>query len=98
MTDAPLCVVTYQNPADFCDRHKTISLVRRCCHLGNRFVIEMRRGDEAYRTVDFVEDLPDGGVLVEADCCWDEQQAQVIWDWQVERLKNGETPVPERGS
>lgn len=39
--------------------------VARCAHFGERFVVQINANDSGFIIVDYVEDLPDGDVLVE---------------------------------
>ncbi len=87
---------TYADPADFCERHAGNSVVRRCCHLGNRYVAEMRLHGEEKGYIDYVEDAADGGLIVEPGGPLDRVGLQVEWDRQIARMRAGEAPMPDR--
>jgi hypothetical protein len=49
----------------FVDNHNGMYYAHRCMHIGNRFVVEIRSRESGFVVVDYVEDLPNGDVLVE---------------------------------
>jgi hypothetical protein len=95
-------VVEYCAPAIGCERHRDVWLCRRCCHLGNRFVAwvdseGISRGSW-WAHIDYVEDLPDGEVLVEPGHADTLEAALELWDDMVAVMKSGRPPNPEWGN
>lgn len=71
--------------------------VVRCTHIGERFVMHGEHGS-CYVAVDYVEDLPDGGVIVEGTD-WYEPEPDAVeatWDDKVSRMRADIPPDPER--
>ncbi len=93
-------------PAIGCPRHKGQWHERRCYHLGNRFVdwVQMdewdgRPGGGGWSCfIDYVEDLPDGGVIVEPNHANNPEQAEELWQRQVAKMCRGEPPDRDAGN
>lgn len=89
-------------PSIFCERHKGRTDIRRCAHLGNRFVAWVQLDDwlmpdrwNAF--VDFVEDVCGGNVIVEPGYAETFDGAMQLWNEQVAKMQRGEPPNPELG-
>lgn len=81
-----------------CGRHMGIAKdVVRCTHIGERFVVEIRR-ESGYTAVDYVEDLPDDGLLIESTDWYHPDQAvlNAVWLEKVSRMRADVPPDPER--
>ena len=65
--------------------------VRRCAHLGNRFVVEIVNGYEGSAFVDYVQERP---FLVETHYRSDGDTDE-LWDRLNERMLAGKAPWPE---
>ncbi len=89
-------LICYAEPVEFCERHKGNTLVRRCCHLGNRCVIESRIAGHQQGFIDYVEDLPDGDLICEPGLLLDRGGLDKAWLRAIERMKRGDAPVVER--
>lgn len=76
--------------------------VKRCAHFGERFVVEIKRGDGIIGgVVDYVEDVSDGEVIVEGHAAVSYETGQDregIWEWLVERMMADDPPDPEKGT
>ena len=68
-----------------CERHSPSQFganlaVVRCAHWSNRFVVEFRTSFQGWHFIDYVEDLPDDDVLMQANYVpmgkWDE-----VWSY-----------------
>lgn len=68
--------------------------VARCSHYGRRFVVDIRNAESGFVIVDYVEDLPDGDVLVEAHSPASEDVG-TCWDRLVARMLADDPPQPE---
>lgn len=91
------------SPALGCPRHKDHWIFKRCAHLGSRFVVwsqmidwTAKIGWSAY--IDYVEDLPDGDVIVQGNYTRNQEQAEEMWALMVKLMESGEAPNPERGT
>lgn len=69
--------------------------VVRCSHVGPRFVVHLRDHQTGYNIVDYVEDLPDGEVIVEACGGLDDDASARAFDRLVARMVAGDPPRPE---
>lgn len=82
---------------------------KRCMHVGNRFVVEIRPTQWDGGFVDYVEDLPDGEVIVEGHSAlnygagedpetdeWGDR-ADDLWDYLTKRMMAGDPPNPDWG-
>lgn len=82
-----------------CSRHKTAAPYRiaRCCHIGDRFVVQMERPERRYTTIDYVEDLADGGLIVEATDWYEAepQEIETVWSAKLDRLRTDLPPDPD---
>lgn len=65
--------------------HATVAYTVRCMHLGSRFVVEIHSVDSDFVVIDYVEDLPNGDVLVEDD-------ETGGWDHHVAKMLSGRAP------
>jgi hypothetical protein len=85
-----------------CERHRGFApvssrssyKVTRCAHIGQRFVVQIEPVDGHYfTTVDYVEDLSDGDVVVEA---YSPQREDVdaVWDDLVAKMRADVPPDP----
>ena len=75
--------------------------VRRCAHLGDRFVVEIRATQWEGGFIDYVEDLPDGEVLVEGHSAYDYSQnkdREGIWEALIERMMRDDPPDTEKST
>ncbi len=96
-------LTTWGQPSIFCERHKDRHEIRRCAHLGNRFVAWVQLDDwlkpeDWCCFVDYVEDKPDGGIIVEPSHTHTVEDAQVLWQEQIEKMQAGIPPDPEAGN
>ncbi len=93
-------------PAIGCPRHRGEWHERRCYHLGNRFVdwVQMdnwdgRPGGGGWSCfIDYVEDLPEGGVIVEPNHANNAGEAEELWQRQVAKMYRGEPPDKDAGN
>lgn len=81
-----------------CPRHAKRLEVVRCTHIGERFVVQMQNPETGYVLVDYVEDLPDDGLIIETNDWYHAEPAQLdtVWQRAVERMRADDPPVPER--
>jgi hypothetical protein len=69
--------------------------VRRCAHLGNRFIVEIRSNRPAsqYAILDYVEDATPGGAeIIEAYDTMTDEQADATWARLYARMTSGVGP------
>lgn len=83
-----------------CPRHRfgSAATIERCCHIGARFVVQATSPRTGYVMVDYVEDLPDGGLVIETND-WYEPNSEaidLIWQRAVERMRADDPPNAER--
>jgi len=102
---------TFADPEEFCERHKGNHLIRRCAHLGDRYVAELRikpgtavgqplalasaTWDSGY--IDYSEDLPDDDMIVEGHRFETREEAATLWEEMTGRMLRGEAPNGDFG-
>lgn len=69
--------------------------VVRCAHIGSRFVVNIRSWDLGFNSIDFVEDLPGGDLIIEPCHSNDASDAAMIFASLCARMLAGESPQPE---
>ena len=69
--------------------------VARCDHLGDRFVVQSDYCKSPLTWVDYVEDLPDGTVLVESRALVYAAEIAAVWDAFVAKMLAGIPPTPK---
>lgn len=82
-----------------CERHAPPHfsgnyIVVRCAHFGTRFVVEFRTSLPDRHFMDYVEDLPDGDVLVQAGYV-PVENSDDVWDYLHRCMMAGIPPDPE---
>lgn len=77
-----------------CERgHGDVALVR-CAHFQNRFVVEIAGTSSESHFIDYVEDMPDGSVVVEGYWVAPERQPE-MWALLNAKMLEGEPPYDE---
>jgi hypothetical protein len=94
-------VIIFGDPDEFCERHKGNVLVRRCCHFGQRSVVEMRIKELAVEQgfyVDYVEDLDNGDMGIESsDLFRSRAEGDEYWQIMVDKMMAGRGPTLQSG-
>jgi hypothetical protein len=85
-----------------CPMHQEFSAVPdfrliRCCHIGDRYVVESSLLDGKMLSVDYIEARDGAGVALETES-WltgpDDEQIRRTYDRFVERMRAGDPPRP----
>lgn len=86
--------------ANECPRHNfgSVGKLIRCCHIGERFVVHAHNPDTGYVMVDYVEDLPNDGLIIETNDWYEPspEAIETIWTQAVERMRADDPPNPDR--